>query len=65
MAYIVIDNFNADGSKTDPTVMRIDTDEQREAAKAELRARGLQFERISVGDPEDPDSYQTTDRLHA
>ena len=34
MAYIVIDNFNADGSRTDPTVMRIDTDEQREAARA-------------------------------
>lgn len=63
--YIVIDNFNADGSRTDPTVMRVDTDEQREAAKAELRARGISFERISVGDPEDPDSYQTTERLYA
>ena len=65
MAYIVIDNFAADGSKLDPSVYLIDTDEQREAAKAALRERGIAFERVSVGAPADPDSYQTTERLYA
>lgn len=65
MAYIVINNHAADGAEIDPTVLRVDTPEQVEAARAELRDRGLLFERISVGDPEDPDSFQTSERLYA
>lgn len=65
MAYIVIDK-DSDGDKIDPAIiLSVDTDEQREMAKATLREHGLAFERVSVGDPQDPDSYQTTDRLYA
>lgn len=65
MAYIVISK-DSDGSEIDPAiVLPVDTDEQRAAAKVAIREHGLTFERVSVGDPDDPDSYQTTQRLYA
>lgn len=63
--YIVIDNYASDGSKLDPTVYTVDTDEERDAARAALRERGVQAAPVYVGDPEDPLSYQTVGRLYA
>lgn len=65
MSYIVISR-DSDNDAIEPAIVLLtDTDEQREAARAALKDHGLAFERVSVGDPSDPDSYQTTQRLYA
>jgi hypothetical protein len=61
--YIVIDNRDADDSKIDPTVMPVDTEEQRRTAQAELLERGVAVAAVWTGEP--PDAVWTGRRLYA
>lgn len=50
--YIVI----SDNSEN-PLSYSIDTAEERDEARAAMRAAGVEESAVHVGDPEDPDSY--------